>query len=164
MKNLIFRNCLRQQVKWIMFLFAAFLASCNIFKDVEVKGVTEVRFLGIKDKGIEMEVYMEIDNPNAYKLRLTYSDVDLFLEGKSVGKVRLLEPVIVPKKSISVQMIKTNTSFSSLGSLLGNNLGILLKKEFEIEGKGVVTGKILFLSKKVPIGFKEKVDRKSLGI
>ena len=147
----------------VVFVFAVLFSSCRFYRDVEVNKVTEVRFTGFQNNGIEMEVYLEISNPNRYKVQLTDSDVDLFLEGAPVGKVHLLEPLVVPGKSISVQMMKINTSYNSLDALLGNVFSLMMKKEFDVEGKGFVTGKIMFVSRKVDVGFKETIDRKALG-
>lgn len=147
----------------ITVVFSTLFSSCKMYKDVEVNKVTEVKFTGMKRDGIDMDVFLEISNPNGYKVELTDSDVVLFLEGSPVGKVTLMEPLTVPKKSVSVQPMRIHTTYSSLDALLGNALALMFKSEFSVEGRGYVTGKVLFVSRKVEVGFSEKIDRSLLG-
>lgn len=147
----------------VFFLFSLLLPSCKAYKDVEVKDVTEVRFVQMSDEGIELEVYMLIDNPNAFKITLTNSDVDLFFESKALGRVELLHPLTIPKHSSSVQMMKIRTTYGSIDNITGNIFDLLFKKEFTIQAKGFVTGKVLFVKRKVAIDFTEIIPRDELG-
>lgn len=56
--------------------------------------------------------------------------------------------------------MKISTSYNSLDALLGNAFTLMMKKEFDVEGKGFVTGKIYSVSRKVDVGFKETIDRR----
>ena len=148
------------------FLFAALLSlsSCKIYQDVDVIEVENVVFNEFDDEGAEAEVWLKIKNPNAYKVVLTDSDIDLYFEGKLLGKVQLVENMEVPKKSLSTQVMKVEVGFDNMEELMGNILTFLFKDNFVLEAKGYVKGKALFVAKKVDINFKETLTKEELGL
>jgi len=81
------------------------LSSCKIYQDVDVIEVENVVFREFDIEGAEAEVWLRIKNPNSYKVVLTESNIDLYLEGKHMGQVQLLENMVVPKKSLSTQVM-----------------------------------------------------------
>lgn len=134
-----------------------------MYKEVEVKEVLDVKVTAFNSDGIHAEVYLSISNPNPYKLKLTESSIDLVLDGKSLGQVVLEAPMEIPAKSVSTQVMKVNTGIGDISSLLGNVLDLFFKSEFVLEGKGYVKGKVLFVSRKVPVSFKHALSKKDLG-
>lgn len=112
---------------------------------------------------MDLIVWVDIDNPNWYKIHLTESDIELFLEGKSMGKVTLNETLLVPKKSRGVQPMSVHTSVGELDALLGNVFSLLFKQQFEVTGKGYVKGRALFVIRKVDAGFRHSLKREDLG-
>jgi LEA14-like dessication related protein len=148
------------------FFFAALLSlsSCKIYQDVDVIEVENVVFNEFDDEGAEAEVWLKIKNPNAYKVVLTDSDIDLYFEGKLLGKVQLVENMEVPKKSLSTQVMKVEVGFDNMEELMGNILTFLFKDNFVLEAKGYVKGKALFVAKKVDINFKETLTKEELGL
>lgn len=147
-------------------LFAALLSlsSCKIYQDVDVIEVENVIFNEFDNEGAEAEVWLKIKNPNAYKVVLTDSDVDLYFEGNHLGKVQLVENMVVPKKSLSTQIMKVEVEYNNMETLMGNIFTLLFKENFLLEAKGQVTGKALFVSKKVAIDFKDTLTREELGL
>jgi LEA14-like dessication related protein len=139
------------------------IPSCTVYKEVEVQEVLEVKVLEFDNDGADCEIYMTVSNPNGYKIRLTESEVDLYFEGKFLGRVELLEEMILPKKSVSTVKMKCLADYESLQSVMGNIITILFKSEYVMEGKGFVRGKALMVSKKFPVEFKEKITREDMG-
>jgi LEA14-like dessication related protein len=140
------------------------LSSCKIYQDVDVIEVENVIFSEFDNEGAEAEVWLKIKNPNAYKVVLTDSDVDLYFEGNHLGKVQLVENMVVPKKSLSTQIMKVEVEYNNMETLMGNFFTLLFKENFLLEAKGQVTGKALFVSKKVAIDFKDTLTREELGL
>lgn len=148
-----------------LFLLAVLsLSSCKIYQDVDVIEVENVVFNEFDNEGAEAEVWLKIKNPNAYKVVLTDSDIDLYFEGKLLGKVQLVEKMEVPKKSLSTQVMKVEVDYDNMEDLMGNILAFLFKENFVLEAKGYVKGKALFVAKKVDINFKETLTREELGL
>jgi LEA14-like dessication related protein len=151
------------------FLFALLVlllmgsGGCKIYQDVEVKEVTNVALKEMNTSGLTADVYMTLENPNWYKLTLIESDIDIFLEGKKVGNLALTQPLVIPKKSRSTQVMTVNTSLSNMDQVLGSVFTLMFKEEFELSGKGYITGKGMFVRKKVDVQFKETIPKSQLG-
>jgi LEA14-like dessication related protein len=128
-----------------------------------VKEVLEVKVTEFSDQGVKADVYLSITNPNGYKVSMTESHIVLVFEGKTLGEVVLEEPLVIPKRSMTTHVMKVNSAYGDLSSLMGNVLSMMFQSEFELEGRGYVKGKALFLARKVPVEFKQKLSRKDLG-
>lgn len=126
--------------------------------------MVDVKITEFSEQGIKADVYLSINNPNGYKISMTESHIVLVFEGKTLGEVVLEEPLVIPKKSMTTQVMKVNTAYGDLSSLLGNILSIMFQSEFELQGRGYVKGKALFVARKVPVEFKQKLSRKDLGL
>lgn len=142
---------------------AVVLSSCSVYREVEVHQVQEVRFKELSADGLDLLVYLEVENPNWYTVRLTESDIQLFLEGQPLGTVSLREPMILPRKSRSVQPMSIHASTGSLDRLLGRLFSLIFQQTFEVTGKGYVRGKAFLVMRKVDVSFTHRLERKDLG-
>lgn len=122
----------------------------------------DVRITEFGNKGMQAEVDLQLDNPNWYKVVLTGSQVELFLDGKPLGTVQLQERMIVPRKSITTQTMKVEADYDQLKDLLAHVLRLVFKRDFVLEGKGYVKGRALFVARKVPVQFREQIAREDL--
>jgi LEA14-like dessication related protein len=146
----------------VVFSIALF-SSCKMYQEVSVNEVIDVKVNEFGQNGIKAEVYIQISNPNWYKLSLTESHIELFFEGKSIGEVQLAEKLVLPKKSVTTQTLKIDANYESIEAILANVLQLLFKSEFVLEGKGYVKGKAMFIAKKVPVEFKQQLTKDDLG-
>ena len=134
------------------------ISSCLQYKDVEVVDVPEVGIKNISPKGIEIEVAMQIKNPNKYDISIVDSDLTLFAEGKKVGVARVKEKIKLKKKSNKIHRFTIQTSASDiLSSALPVLLGVLTKSNMELHVQGDIKAKAKGLSKRFPVDFKEKI-------
>ena len=138
-------------------------SSCAVYKDVEVTEILDVRILEFDNDGAECEIFISIYNPNGYKITLTESHVDLLFEGKSLGEVQLMEKVVIPKKAQTTITMKCEAKYESMEALTGNLIALLFKTEYVMEGTGYIKGKAMFVSKNVPVQFKETLTKADLG-
>lgn len=147
-----------------VFVLMLFFSSCKVYQDVEIKEVSKVEFKEFKSTQMLLDVYMVLDNPNWYKITLTDSQIDVFLEGKKMGTLVLTQPIVIPKKSSSTQVITVKSDMKDLDGILGNVFTLMFKDEFEVSGKGNVTGKGFVITKKVDVNFKQTIPREDLGL
>jgi len=148
---------------FIAFSSAAMLVSCTVYRDVEVHGVRDLQVVKMGADGIDLNVWVDVENPNWYRIRLTESNIQLFFEGKNLGTVTLNEKLTVPKKSRAVQPMSVHTDMSDIDALLGNVFSLLFKQRFEVIGKGYVKGRACFVVRKVDAGFTHYLTREDLG-
>lgn len=144
-------------------VFCLSFNSCNIYKDVEVTEVLQVQITSFTLDSLEAEVFFQVNNPNWYKLKMTDAKIDLMLEGKKIAEVVLVEPLVIPKKMVSSLSMKIKSEKLDMQAILSNAISMLFKSEYELEGTGYVQGKAMFVGRKVPVQFKEKLNKEDLG-
>lgn len=145
--------------KWfiIAFLFALFTPACNIYKDVEVTEVKDVRIIRFDQDAVEAEVELVINNPNWYRVVLLDSDVDVFINGKEVGKLHLKEKVILANKTSNTRTIVMTGDYNEISSgFLENLLTLLFANTAKFEVIGTMKGRALLITREVDV--KESTD------
>lgn len=146
-----------------LLMVVSVLSSCTMYKDVEVKEVLDFKINEFRTDGADCEIFLTVYNPNGYKITLTESQINMMFEGKPLGEVHLKEKLVIPKKAQSTITLKCTAQFANLTELTGDLLSLLFKTEYIMEGNGHIRGKALFVSKNVPISFKETLTKADLG-
>lgn len=142
----------------LVFVFATTLTSCSFYDDVEVIEVQKVDVKEFSKDIISADIYLKIDNPNFYKIKLMESDIDLFMNGKKMGKLHLREPLELPKKEVSVQALRMTADISDMsGDFIANTLTLLFAKSVELKAEGFVKGKAMGVGRKVKVDFKHDI-------
>ena len=142
----------------VLLLLALNLFSCIQYKEVQIVKVTDVGIKDVSTKAIDIEVAMQIKNPNKYDISIVDSDLTLFLKGKKLGTANIKEKIKLKKKSNEIHrfIIQSNLKDIAAG-VLPIVMGLMTKSSMELEVKGDIKAKAKGISKKVPIDFKEKV-------
>lgn len=135
-----------------------FILGCLQYKEVEVVKVTEVGVKKIALTGIDIEVAMQIKNPNNYDISIVDSDLTLFAEGEKVGVAQVKEKVTLKKKSNKIYRFTVHTSsediLSSAVPLLMSYFG---KDNVTLKVDGTLKARAKGLSKRFPVNFEERI-------
>ncbi len=141
-----------------IFLFAIGLTSCLQYKEVEIVKVTDVGIKEISTKAIDVEVAMQIKNPNKYDISIVNSDLSIFLKGKKMGTANIKEKIKLKKKSNTIYRFTIQSSLKDIASgALPILMGLITKNSVELQVQGDIKAKAKGISKKVPVDFKERV-------
>ena len=131
---------------------------CMTYKEVEMVRVTSVGVTQFSTSGIEMDVGIQIKNPNNYDISIEDSDLVLFIKGNKVGNATIVNKVTLPQKSNQVHQLTINSQSNGIDlSLLPILMEVLEGKPTEIEILGDVKAKANGISKSFPVNFKEEV-------
>ena len=133
-------------------LFVAFIAlsfsSCNVYKDIEIQEVSDIRITKMSNKGIEAEVDIKVFNPNNFKVSIVDVDADIYVNEKDVGDAKLRRKVILGKKSNEIHTIKIEGDYTDMkGGLLQTLIGGLFSQSMNIKVDGTMKGKALLIEK-----------------
>lgn len=140
------------------FFCILFLSSCLSYEQVELLDVTNVQVQQLDLKGIAVRIDARINNPNGYKIQLLDPDVDLFINGKFIGKGILDTALTLQKRSTQIYSIPIHAEVAP-GSLLGLLLsGTLNSKSVKLGAKGTVVGKAFLVRKQFPFELEEEVE------
>tara|TARA_B100000768_G_scaffold182040_1_gene208740 strand:+ start:31775 stop:32227 length:453 start_codon:yes stop_codon:yes gene_type:complete len=133
-------------------LFIAFIAlsfsSCNVYKDIEIQEVSDIRITKMSDKGIEAEVDIKVLNPNNFKVSIIALDADIYVNNKDVGDAQLRRKVILGRKSNEIHTIKIEGDYTDMkGGLLQTLIGGLFSQSMNIKVEGTMKGKAILIGK-----------------
>jgi len=144
---------------FLLLILLVTLSSCEVFKDIEVNDIKDVRINSFDKDGLEAEIDVEVFNPNGYKVQLVSSDVMLYVNDQKAGKVKLMERVVIPKKSREVQTVKVYSDLSEIGSGFWESLiSVFFMKKAKVKVEGDVRGKALLVGKSVYINVEQDVE------
>ena len=146
-------------MKFLLPVLAALLfTSCLSYKEVELVDITDVEVEKFDAKGVSVRVDAMIANPNGYKIHVLDPDVDLFLNGKFVGKGILDTALVLDKKSTRVYSVPLHADLKG-GSLLMVMLsGAMNGGKYLLGAKGTVVGKAGLIRKRFPFELEEELE------
>lgn len=153
------RSSLPLRLPLVSFLPLVFLlAGCFSYKQVQLHDLTNVKVEKMDAQGITLRVDALIENPNGYRIHVLDPDVDLFLDGKFIGKGLLDTALVLDKKKSQVYSIPLHADLHG-GSLLMMLLtGALNDDEVKLGAKGTVVGKAGLIRKRFPFEVEEMIE------
>jgi LEA14-like dessication related protein len=134
------------------------LTSCLNYKEVALVDIANVEVEKMDAKGVYVRVDALIDNPNGYRIHVLDPDVDLFLNGKFVGKGVLDTALVLDRKSSRLYSVPMHADLQG-GSLVMVMLsGALNGGKYLLGAKGTVVGKAGLIRKRFPFELEEDLE------
>lgn len=136
----------------IFFILIIVISSCN-YQDIEIKDVKDVKLAKTNTKEINLNVLVEINNPNNYKIKISEYNFDIKINGQRFKLKDDNADIKIPKNfsstiPVSIKMTKYGKGIFSLQSLFIFGK-IIAKRSAEIEAQGFVKARIFLISKKI---------------
>lgn len=133
------------------------MAGCGQYNEIDVRGIRDFKFRGLKQNVVLLSFEVEIDNPNTRKISVIEIDFKAWLNNRELGSFRVTEPIkLVPcsRQTYSVPAeIELRTIADAFRIASSGSIERLLDK-LEVEGK--VKGKSFPMRKTL------KIERQSL--
>lgn len=107
-------------------------------------------------ENIEAEINLKINNPNTMRFSIYRSEFDIIYSGIHLGKAKLSKRVCLDAKSERVYTFKLNSKMEDLNPLDALRL-LNVDKLGNIEVKGDLKVGKLYLKKKLPVNYTDKV-------
>ena len=141
----------------ILYIISAlFLFSCQVYKNVEFKGVEDVKVNEFSKKGIDVDLKVKIFNPNTYNIKIDESDLDFYIAGTKVGKAQI-EAIKLKKKTEQSYDISLKAAPDQLKLGLSTMMSILFSGKATVGVKGELKAKALVVSKVIPVNFEQTI-------
>ncbi len=147
------------------FILAFFsLSSCLNIKPLSVGKIESVKIQSYDSKALTLKISVQVKNSNNLKFKIKDNRLDLFLNGKEIGKANVKETVIIKKYSEDSHdfILEASLSKVALASIIGVS-SLFNSKPVEFGIKGEVKVKTIGFSRKYPVDISEKIDLKELG-
>ena len=132
-------------------------SSCRAPKELVYQNVENFR---LKQNGLQSQVSMDIKmyNPNSYCMNLKNADVDVFINGKSLGKMQVDERCAVPRLDTFLMPVILNVD---LKNVLPNALQLLMNGDVNVKIAGTIKAGKHGVYKKVPVNYEGMQDIKA---
>lgn len=139
-------------------LFVLAFFSCANPKDLVYQDVKNFRLMELSMKpkvGMDVQFF----NPNKFGMTMKDADIDLYVNGKLVGKAKLANTYNVPANDTFLLPVNLT---ADLQQILPNAMAILANNTVDVELKGYVkAGRGVFVN--IPINYKGKQELNVTG-
>lgn len=143
----------------ILTLVLSVLVGCLSYEEVKVVRVVGTDVKSFSMEGAEVDITLQISNPNNYKITISNFNLDIFINGTKIGKADVASRVVLAKNSnenhtINMKLKKGGLSAGAMPALLSAAMG----GRMQLRAKGTIKAKAKMISKKVPIDFTENIS------
>ncbi|MDH5598556.1 MAG: LEA type 2 family protein [Cyclobacteriaceae bacterium] len=126
------------------------LSSQAQFKNIDYKGISNVRVEGMKDGKLIVVADASFYNPNKISLKIRAAKITVNTEGGKLADARAVERVKIKPKSAFTIPLRAELDLNDSNSASGI-IGLLGKKSLEISYKGVLKLRVFILPFKVKV-------------
>ena len=135
-----------------------FACSCSHPKDLVYKDIHSFKLgqAGMQQSALKMDIRMF--NPNGYCMKLKDADVDVFINGKLLGKMEVNGSCAVPRLDTFLMPVILNVDMKNV---LPNTWQLFMNSEVEIKLAGTIKAGRHGLFIKVPLDYEGKQDIRS---
>jgi len=142
-----------------LLLFPVVLSSCWSYEEVELKSVDDARLMGLSPTTLSLEISATIDNPNDYNIKIKDPDIDIYIDGNKVGKLKMDEALVLKKGTSDQYTIPIHTKLDgSLGSLFPILLKLMASDKVRFGAKGSFKGSAKMFSQRIDVDIDQDVD------
>lgn len=141
-----------------------FLSSCGCldFNSPELRGGEGFSIKKINGNEIQLNAKATMYNDNCFTVKIKPSDLELIVEGESIGTVRLDEKIKLKKRKETV--IDTDLTATLDKGALMKMMKYAGKSEIEVRLKGKAKGGVFIFSKKLDIDETKKISTSGMKL
>jgi LEA14-like dessication related protein len=142
-------------VQWIAIVLILTISSCSMPKEkIELRQIKDVIADATSEPMLKAKAIFY--NPNDTRARLKKIDVEIFVNGKKVGKVDQDLKLIIPAKDEFSVDLEVKLALKELG-FMDTLFGMLGGKKFQIEYKGFLKLTYHGFPIRVPVNYKDEI-------
>lgn len=126
------------------------MSSCSI-QPVTITSVKDVKMNKVDVKGIDMNLGLQVKNPNGIGFKVYKSSLNVKMNGMDMGTVGVDKKFKVRAHSEDVHPVHVSADFANLMSNLGGILSLGVKNNTNMEVTGSIKVGFLFWRKTFPV-------------
>lgn len=142
-----------------LFIFTASLQSCFSYQEIEFSEVRNYSFDPSSEQAV-LKLEMQVNNPNSFGFKVKKGDLDVLLNNKKSGNLKLDQKIKVKKKSNDTHEVVLVGDRDKLINAVVNNVGLgLLSNSMELGLKGKLkVSAFFFFWKKFKLDWSQRVS------
>jgi len=143
-------------------LFILAILSTIIFTSCDVKEITigDIEGISIVEMNkdyIDVDILIPIKNPNNFGFKITKADINLEMNGVSLGKISKFKKVKIPANSNDTQKFSVRVKMEDIKQGGLAFLGSLLSNKAGIDMKGYIKARSFLITKKIDVDYNKSV-------
>lgn len=143
---------------FIIGVISIVLFSCSV-QNINIGNPSGVEPEELSMKAVRLKIHIPIENPNSFSFNIKKVDLDLFVNGRNVGKVNKLDKIKIPAKSKETYPVSFEiTPKDALTNVLFL-VAEMQKRNPELEVKGTVTVSKFGIPKRIKVNHKQNIDK-----
>ena len=139
-----------------IFILLSF-SSCIEYKDVEFLGITDYSINKLDTEDVRITLFLKIKNPNTYNIKIKKSAFDLYLNGKKLGKAKMLDDIKLEKNRSQVHEVVFEGDIKKITQGIFSNLGVLFGGTAKLRVTGKIKAKAYGIGEKFDVDVTEKI-------
>ncbi len=123
----------------LFLLLGVAFVSCSKFQEIDIKGVKDVKFKGMQDGVIFLDLTFDVNNPNSKKIVIKHFEFNAWLNNRELGKLSSTEKVTLMGNAradylvpVEIKLRTPADAFKLLGS--GKKLLSMITVEGYVKG------------------------------
>jgi LEA14-like dessication related protein len=148
-------------MRFLLFILLLVVAASSCRQPRELV-YQDIQNFSLKQAGLQkstLSMVVRLYNPNNYKLRLKKSDIEVFVNGKLLGKMSTDGGVSIARRDTSSLPVMLDVS---LGGVLSGLLGAAFNSEVTVKLSGSIKAGRHGIFVRVPVDYESKQDVSSL--
>ncbi|PLX09278.1 MAG: hypothetical protein C0596_01635 [Marinilabiliales bacterium] len=139
-------------------LLVMILGSCSVNMPI-IGAPTGVEAEELSMKAVKLKIFVPIENPNRFSFKIKKVDLDLFVNGKNVGKVKKIDKVKIAANSDETYPVSFEITPSEAIANVLYLIGELQSRSPQLEVKGSITVSKFGIPKKIKVEHKQNLDK-----
>lgn len=138
------------------------LSQEEAFKKPSIKDISKISVSNITQNSFDINFDLTVTNPSGFNIKIKEYDLDIYLDGKNIGKAKMVgETKVLAKKSDTT--INVTVICSGNAEKLSNVVISFIKNDTHtVSVKGYIRGGVLMLNKNIAIDVSQSFNKKNV--
>jgi len=143
----------------IAILLLSFLFhSCAEFQEIRVDSPSAIKINGLKDRKLNIDVFLPIRNPNNIRFKITRIDLKIIVNDSYLGKITGIDNILIQPNSSEIHKFNLDLEITSITSGIISLVNIFGDRQVDVETSGYIKIRSGFIFKTIQVKDKTRVE------
>ncbi len=147
---------------WVLLFIMFLFTSCEVYKDINVEAFENLKVSKMDGREIDLELFLRVENPNFYAVKLKQIDIHLLVNDKTIGSLSLDKNRKIKRKSTKIYSFPVNLKLEE--GILLKMVQFALQRKVEVNLKGKVKGSVFGINQTETVDVVKSIDGKFFNL
>ncbi|UCG26778.1 MAG: LEA type 2 family protein [Bacteroidales bacterium] len=141
----------------ILFISSLFHC-CSEFQEIRVDSPTSVKFNGMRDQKLNMDLFLPITNPNNMGFKITRVDLEVIINDSYIGNITGVNNVVIQANSRELYQFNLDLEIKKITSGIISLVRIFGNGQINVESNGTIRIRSGLIFKTIPVKDKTSLE------